>query len=101
MPMMDLVLRMKNQQNFLMDLAQKRIIKQQMALFLSAGFAALMEPDGYVHVPIAQQGRTLYAGPLPIFHMPDPDVPLNPERPAESLPELPRLEPYNQLAPAQ
>ena len=94
-PKLDLMVEMENQQMFLMQLATKKIIKMQAALFMSAGFKALTDEDGVVRVPITQRGQTLYAGPLPISQLPAL------QQQEEYPPELPRLEPYNRLGPDQ
>lgn len=99
-PEMNLVLEMENHPPFIMEMAAQKIIKTQMALFLTAGFSALMDEDGIVRVPITQRERQLYAGPLPIATLPTTQSSRLIE-PAESLPELPPLEPYNQLGPDQ
>lgn len=100
-PLMDLTLSMRNQQSFLSALSRKGIIEKRMALFLGAGFSTLMDEDGIVRVPISQNGDRLFAGPLPIMQLPAPDVPIDPTRQEEFLPELPRLEPYSRLGPDQ
>lgn len=94
-PKLDLMVEMEQQQLFLMQLAAKKIIKMQAALFMSAGFNALTDEDDVVRVPITQRGQTLYAGPLPITQLPVL------QQQEEYLPELPPLEPYNQLGPDQ
>jgi 1-acyl-sn-glycerol-3-phosphate acyltransferase len=69
-PEMDMVLAMQNHAPFLAYLAQRKIIKERMALFMSAAFSALADEDGVVRVPVTQQGKKIYAGPIPVASLP-------------------------------
>ena len=84
-PKFELMVSLENHSTLLLNLAQREIIDTRAALFMGAGFSALADNDGIVHVPLTQRDQTLYAGPLPVA----------------SLPVLRHQAPGNQPAPAQ
>ncbi|MCF8495422.1 MAG: 1-acyl-sn-glycerol-3-phosphate acyltransferase [Alphaproteobacteria bacterium] len=74
-PKLDLMIALENHPVLLLALARNQIIGDREALFLSAGFSALADPDGIVRVPLVQKGTTLYAGPLAIAELPVESLP--------------------------
>lgn len=70
MPRLDLMLRFKNHQGFIDNLAQGGILDQRTARFMNAGFSALADETGYASIPVSQRGRTLYAGPFAFAELP-------------------------------
>jgi hypothetical protein len=96
MPRLDTVLSLSGFNDFIASLAQKNIIEERIAMFMNFGFDNLKDEDGMVRVPLLQRNDKLYAGPIPLLDLPDLF-----ETPEEPPAQLPRLEPYNQLGPAQ
>lgn len=70
-PKFDIVLTMKNHQEFLESLSAIEIIKPESAMLMGFALSAFAV-DGVVTVPVTQKSRTLFAGPLPIAALPDP-----------------------------
>jgi 1-acyl-sn-glycerol-3-phosphate acyltransferase len=71
-PALDLNVTLRNHSSLMLWLAQSGILKERSALFISAGLTALQDPDGAVRVPLTQKNQTLYAGPLPVASLPEP-----------------------------
>ncbi|MCC7304852.1 MAG: 1-acyl-sn-glycerol-3-phosphate acyltransferase [Alphaproteobacteria bacterium] len=71
-PVMNLAVQIKNYGGFLAHLAQKGIIDQRTATFMTAGFAALSNAQGVATIPVTQKGDTLYAGPFAFAKIPMP-----------------------------
>ncbi|MEM7680071.1 MAG: DUF2125 domain-containing protein, partial [Pseudomonadota bacterium] len=100
-PKLDTILMLRGFEDFIATLAEKDVIEDRIAMFLTFGFSNLKNEDGWVRVPLLQRGQKLYAGPLPIVDLPELfDAPSVLEQEV-SPGSLPRLEPYNQLGPAQ
>lgn len=55
---------------FIGHLADLGILKNNEALFMSAGLGLMAGGTNQVGVPITQNGQTLYAGPLPVASLP-------------------------------
>ncbi len=85
-PAFDMVLTMERYTDFLVGLAQNKIIKDKQAVFIAAGFTMIAK-DGVVTVPVTQRGQTLYAGPLAILQIPAAYPPGGPRRVPYSPPD--------------
>ena len=70
-PALDTLITVRGFDGFFKELADKNIIPAQMSAFLSFGFNNLKREDGSVRVPLTQYDDKIYAGPLPVFDLPE------------------------------
>jgi 1-acyl-sn-glycerol-3-phosphate acyltransferase len=73
-PQLDLNVRFQNYAGFIKTLIENGILEERPAQFMIAAFNALADADGFVTIPITQNGRTLYAGPFAIAKLPSRNV---------------------------
>ena len=68
-PEINIQLELENYQPFLADLARKKIIRPQAAMFAAAGLKT-MEHNGIAIVTLTKKDRSVYLGPLKIMELP-------------------------------
>lgn len=100
-PEPDLIIAMRRHAALLEDLAEMGLIENRMALFYSAAFSTLAAGDGSVSIPLTQQNRRIFAGPVPVARLPEdpPPSPASPPYSPSSSPPVSHSD--NPPAPAQ
>ena len=74
-PKLSLELTMRNHSEIIMELAERKILQEREALFITAGFSALADEEGVIRLPVTQKDNRVYAGPLPVFTVPEETLP--------------------------